>query len=69
MRASIQKDIFNVSSIGAFEGMPMKTNSIPIWERQEFMKVRFEQCLWWMKRAVSRWNHEANQSTSDGLRG
>ncbi|CAG9948603.1 unnamed protein product [Clonostachys rosea f. rosea IK726] len=39
--ATILHHIFNVSSIGAFEGMPMKTNSIPIWERQEFMKMVF----------------------------
>ncbi|CAH0047550.1 unnamed protein product [Clonostachys solani] len=35
------KDILNVSSIGVFEGMPMKTKKISIWKRQEFMKMVF----------------------------
>ncbi|VUC30842.1 unnamed protein product [Clonostachys rosea] len=39
--ATILNHIFNVSSTGAFEGMPMKTNKIPTWERQEFMKMVF----------------------------
>ncbi|CAH0018825.1 unnamed protein product [Clonostachys rhizophaga] len=39
--ATILNHIFNVSSIGAFEGMPMKTNKISFWERQEFMKMVF----------------------------